>query len=81
MKNFQKKQKLVKKKQEDLNEWYSITLYRLIEVAREVSSKYTRSKVRKAMTKGFDYILDELLHLQGEDGNKEQYYPKLTFEN
>ena len=56
------KLKLVKKQEQNLNEWYSITLYRLIEVARKVSSKYTRSKVRKAMQKGFDYIIDELLH-------------------
>ena len=56
---------IIKKEVEDIQEWYSINLYRLIEVAREVSSKYTRSKVRKAMPKGFDYIIDELLHLQG----------------
>ena len=56
------KLKLVKKQVQNLNEWYSITLYRLIEVAKKVSSKYTRSKVRKAMQKGFDYIIDELLH-------------------
>ena len=59
------KLKLVKKQVQNLNEWYSITLYRLIEVAKKVSSKYTRSKVRKAMQKGFDYIIDELLHSRG----------------
>ena len=62
---------------EDLNDWYSITLYRLIEVAVEVSSKYTRSKVRKAMPKGFDYIIDELLHLQGCGPDKETYYKQI----
>lgn len=62
---------------EELTEWYSITLYRLIEVAREVSSKYTRSKVRKAMPKGFDYIIDELLHLQGSIPDKETYYKQI----
>ena len=46
---------LIKKEVDNIKEWYSINLYRLIEVAREVSSKYTRSKVRKAMPKGFDY--------------------------
>lgn len=60
----EEKLNIVKSQVEDLNEWYSITLYRLTEVAVEVSSKYTRSKVRKAMPKGFDYIIDELLHLQ-----------------
>ena len=68
---------LVKKEVKDLNDWYSITLYRLIEVAREVSSKYTRSKVRKAMPKGFDYIIDELLHLQGCGPDKETYYKQI----
>lgn len=60
-----------------LNEWYRIMLYRLIEVSRAVSSKYTRSKVRKALPKGFDYIIDELLHSQGEDRNKEKYYKQI----
>ena len=68
---------LIKKDVEDLEEWYNITLYRLIEVAREVSSKYTRSKVRKAMPKGFDYIIDELLHLQGCGPDKETYYKQI----
>ncbi len=68
---------LIKKNNEDIKEWYSITLYRLIEVAREVSSKYTRSKVRKAMPKGFDYIIDELLHLQGCGPDKETYYKQI----
>lgn len=68
---------LIKKEIKNLDEWYSITLYRLIEVAREVSSKYTRSKVRKAMPKGFDYIIDELLHLQGCGPDKETYYKQI----
>ncbi len=68
---------LIKKEVEDLNDWYSITLYRLIEVAKEVSSKYTRSKVRKAMPEGFDYIIDELLHLQGCGPDKETYYKQI----
>ena len=68
---------IIKKEVEDIQEWYSIKLYRLIEVAREVSSKYTRSKVRKAMPKGFDYIIDELLHLQGCGPDKETYYKQI----
>lgn len=68
---------LIKKEVSNLKEWYNITLYRLIEVAREVSSKYTRSKVRKAMPKGFDYIIDELLHLQGCGPDKETYYKQI----
>ena len=73
----EEKLELIKKDIHDLKDWYSITLYRLIEVAREVSSKYTRSKVRKAMPKGFDYIIDELLHLQGCGPDKETYYKQI----
>jgi fructose-1,6-bisphosphatase-3 len=73
----EEKLSMIKKDIENIKEWYSITLYRLIEVAREVSSKYTRSKVRKAMPKGFDYIIDELLHLQGCGPDKETYYKQI----
>ena len=68
---------LIKTQEKDMVEWYNIALYRLIEVAIEVSSKYTRSKVRKAMPKGFDYIIDELLHLQGCGPDKEKYYKQI----
>ena len=70
----EEKLKLIKKEIDNLDEWYSITLYRLVEVARQVSSKYTRSKVRKAIPSGFDYIIDELLHSQGEERDKDRYY-------
>ena len=46
----------------DMDEWYRITLHRLIEVCRFVTSKYTRSKVRKALPKDYAYISDELIH-------------------
>ena len=65
----EEKLNLIKKENINLEEWYRITLYRLIEVTKSVSSKYTRSKVRKAMPDGFDYIIDELIHLQGDDIN------------
>ncbi len=73
----EEKLNIVKSQVTDLKEWYSISLYRLTEVAVEVSSKYTRSKVRKAMPKGFDYIIDELLHLQGSGPDKERYYKQI----
>lgn len=73
----EEKLNLIKKTKTNINEWYKIILYRLIEVTKAVSSKYTRSKVRKAMPKGFDYIIDELLHLQGDDENKELYYNQI----
>lgn len=71
----EEKLKLMKKEVADLNEWYNITLYRLVEVAKNVSSKYTRSKVRKAINSGFEYVIDELLHSQaGNEKDKEKYY-------
>ena len=69
----EEKLKLIKKEIEDLEEWYNITLYRLIEVAKKVSSKYTRSKVRKAITSGFEYVIDELLNSQVAN-DKDKYY-------
>ncbi len=71
---FYPKQKLelVMKQEDDINEWYGITLQRLSKVARAAASKYTRSKVRKAMPGDFAYIIDELLNESGED--KEEYY-------
>ena len=72
----EEKLKLMKEEEKDnLEEWYNITLYRLIEVARKVSSKYTRSKVRKAITNGFEYVIDELLNSQARnEKDKERYY-------
>lgn len=71
----EEKLKLIKEEEEDIEEWYNITLYRLIEIAKEVSSKYTRSKVRRAITNGFGYVIDELLNSQaGNEKDKERYY-------
>lgn len=58
---------------EDLEDWYFITLNRLVMVCRNVSSKYTRSKVRKALPKDFSYIIQELLHESSVDTNKQAY--------
>ena len=73
----EEKLKLIKTEVDNLDEWYSVTLYRLVQIAKKVSSKYTRSKVRKAMSTGFDYIIDELLHSQEEGANKEKYYKEI----
>lgn len=70
---------LLKKKYADtLHEWYHLTLVRLIEVCRVVSSKYTRSKVRKVLPPDFSYIIDELLHADHFAKNKEQYYGRIV---
>ncbi|HBU12602.1 MAG TPA: class 3 fructose-bisphosphatase [Clostridiales bacterium] len=71
------KLKEIKKEKEDMREWYMITLYRMIEVCRLCGSKYTRSKVRKALPDDFEYILDELLHTNDESLNKQEYYEQI----
>lgn len=59
-------------------EWYRMILNQLIEIAKLLSSKYTRSKVRKAMPEDFAYIIDELLHVQkDEDDNQVLYHSKI----
>lgn len=74
----EEKLELEKKTNKNMEEYYRIMLYRLIDVARAVSSKYTRSKVRKAMPKNFDYIIDELLHAQNDNEyDKENYYHQI----
>lgn len=58
-------------------EWYRITLFRLLQVCKLVSTKYTRSKVRKAMPKDFAYILEELIHENETMLNKAEYYNRI----
>lgn len=67
----------LKPAQKDLNEFYRQTLYRLIDVCRLMSSKYTRSYVRKRLPQGFSYIIDELLHAHFEDHDKDLYYGRI----
>lgn len=70
----QKLEKL-KKAMPDMDEFYKITLYRLIEICRIVASKYTRSEVRNALPDNYGDIIDELIHLDCvKDDNKELYY-------
>ena len=57
----EEKLRLIKKHEADIDDWYRITLNRLVKVCQNVSSKYTRSKVRKALPKNFEYIIQELL--------------------
>ena len=68
-----------KKAEEDslTDEWISLTIYRLIQVLKLVSTKYTRSKVRKKMPAEFAYIIDELLHVNQLDDNKKLYYSEI----
>ena len=72
------KLRLIHKEGKVSPKWYRQTLREMIEIARVVSSKYTRSKVRKAMPKEFGYIIDELLHaLPDEDDNQLLYHEKI----
>lgn len=59
------------------DEWQRVTIYRLVQICKVVSSKYTRSKVRKKMPKEFAYIIDELLHVDYNDDNKRVYYSEI----
>lgn len=63
--------------QDDLDDWYHDTLIKLIDICRVVASKYTRSKVRKALPADFSYIIDELLHADHYEKNKENYYGRI----
>lgn len=63
----------VKESEEDMNDWYVITLNQLVSVCQNVSSKYTRSKVRKALPEEFSYIIQELLHESSTTQNKQAY--------
>ena len=58
--------------------WMITIIYRLIEICKVVCSKYTRSKVRKAMTKDFEYILQELLYEKKELANKKEYFDSIV---
>ena len=64
----------------DMTDFYMTTLHQLIQVCREVSSKYTRSKIRKALPEQFDYIIEELLHepANGTRDKKYEYYRRIV---
>lgn len=67
------KLELVKAQEKDIDDWYHITLHQLVRVCRDVSSKYTRSKVRKSLPEDFSYIIEELLHESTDDIDKQGY--------
>ncbi len=67
------KLELVKNAEPDIEDWYRITLNQLVKVCQNVSSKYTRSKVRKSLPPEFSYIIQELLHESSMEPNKYAY--------
>ena len=70
----QEKLEIVREQEENIEDWYKITLHRLVAVTRRVASKYTRSKVRKALPKDFAYVIEELITEKVEIQDKEGYY-------
>ena len=60
------------------DEWYRICMYRLVELCRDLATKYTRSKVRKALPQDYAYMIDELLHVRPTETDKREYYEKIV---
>lgn len=73
-----RKLEIIKATEPNLKDFYNITLNRLVKVLQEVSSKYTRSKVRKALPKEFAYIIEELLHETPSGDDKQLYYSRIV---
>lgn len=72
------KLEIVMQEEDNIEDWYKITLYRLVQITKHVSSKYTRSKVRKALPKDFAYIIEELITEKAEVQDKEGYYNEIV---
>ena len=73
----QEKLDIVLQEEENIEDWYKITLHRLVQITKKVASKYTRSKVRKALPKDFAYIIEELITERAEISDKEGYYNEI----
>ncbi|MBR5800495.1 MAG: fructose-1,6-bisphosphatase [Lachnospiraceae bacterium] len=71
------KLEIVAQEEENIEDWYKITLHRLVQITKRVASKYTRSKVRKALPKDFAYIIEELITEKAEVSDKEGYYNEI----
>lgn len=74
----QEKLELIKRQHKDTEDWYKVTLYRLIEICKTVSSKYTRSKVRKALPADYAYVIEELITEKPEVLDKGAYYEAIV---
>lgn len=73
----EEKLEIVLSTEDNINDWYKITLHRLVQITKRVASKYTRSKVRKALPKDFAYVIEELITEKEEVQNKEAYYNEI----
>lgn len=74
----EQKLEYIRASESDLDDFYNVTLHQLVRVCQTVSSKYTRSKVRKALPKEFAYIIEELLHESPSDDNKQAYFNRIV---
>ena len=74
----EEKLEIVLQQEDNIEDWYKITLHRLVQITKRVSSKYTRSKVRKALPKDFAYIIEELITEKAEIQDKEAYYNEIV---
>lgn len=68
---------IVLTEEDNIEDWYKITLHRLVQITKRVASKYTRSKVRKALPKDFAYIIEELITEKSDISDKEGYYNEI----
>lgn len=73
----EQKLQIIRASEKELNDFYNITLHQLIRVCQSVSSKYTRSKVRKSLPREFAYIIEELLHESPSDDDKQAYFSRI----
>ena len=71
------KMDIIKQSETNMEDWYRVHLYLLIEVSKRAASKYTRSKVRKALPKDFAYVIEELITEKAEVRDKESYYNEI----
>ena len=68
---------IVIEQEDNIEDWYKITLHRLVAITKHVASKYTRSKVRKALPKEFSYVIEELITERSDISDKEMYYNEI----
>ena len=71
------KMDLIRQEEPNMEDWYRVHLYLLIEVSKRAASKYTRSKVRKALPRDFAYVIEELITEKAEVSDKESYYNEI----
>ncbi|MBR6328461.1 MAG: fructose-1,6-bisphosphatase [Lachnospiraceae bacterium] len=68
------KLEIIQQEEDNIEDWYKITLHRLVQMTKRVASKYTRSKVRRALPRDFAYVIEELITEKEEVQDKEEYY-------